>query len=54
MTDGQKRALELKEDIERLCIRKGLNLTIYDGKIGFVDQSRKKIIMLWEPKHTIK
>lgn len=53
MTDMQKRASELKEDIEMACIRKGLNLTIYDGKIGFVDQSQKKIVMLWEPKFTI-
>lgn len=52
MTEAQKRASELKEDIERACISKGLNLTIYDGKIGFVDQSQKKIIMLWEPKFT--
>lgn len=49
MTDMQKRALMLKEDIEKACIRNGLNLTIYDGKIGFVDHKAGKIIMLWNP-----
>lgn len=49
MTDMQKKALKLKEDIERACIENGLNLTIYDKKIGFVDHKEGRIIMLWEP-----
>lgn len=28
----------------------GLNLCVYDGKIGFVDQKQSKIVALWEPK----
>lgn len=53
MTDTQKKALMLKEDIEQACIRRGLNLTIHDGKIGFVDQQEKKIVMLWDPIYTV-
>lgn len=29
----------------------GLNLTVYDGKIGFVDQEQRKIVALWEPEY---
>lgn len=52
MTDMQKKALKLKEDIERACIENGLNLTIHDEKIGFVDHKEGKIIMLWEPVYS--
>ena len=30
MTEAQERALALKEDIEKACIRHNLNLTIYE------------------------
>lgn len=41
------RAVKLKEIIETACKYYGMNLTIYDGKIGFVDPGSKKIVMLW-------
>lgn len=53
MTDAQKKALQLKEDIEKACIKRGLNLTIYDGKIGFVNQEEGKIVMVWSPKYNM-
>ena len=53
MTDVQRKALMLKEDIEKACLRRGLNLTIHDGKIGFVEQQEKKIVMLWDPIYTV-
>jgi hypothetical protein len=51
MTEAQKRALNLKQEIEEACIRNNLNMTIYDGMIGFVDQSQRKIVMVWNPKY---
>lgn len=53
MADMQKKALKLKEDIEKACIKRGLNLTIYNGKLGFVDQSKRKTVMLWSPKYKL-
>lgn len=53
MTDMQRKALKLKEDIEKACIKRGLNLTICNGKLGFVDQSERKIVMLWNPEYKI-
>lgn len=47
MTESQERAVALKEDIEKACIRHNLNLTIIGGKIGFVDQKEMKIVMVW-------
>ena len=54
LSDKQKTALKLKEDIEKACIKRGLNLTIYDGGIGFVDPEERKIIMAWNPKYKFK
>lgn len=51
MSNAQKRAAQLKKEIEKLCIRNKLNLTIHDGGIGFVDQKEKKIVMVWRPEH---
>lgn len=53
MTDMQRKALKLKEDIEKACIKRGLNITIYNGKLGFVDQSERKIVMLWNPEYKL-
>ncbi len=53
MSDKRKDAVDLIKDIEKACIKRGLNLTIYDGRIGFVDQEKKKIIMLWNPKYRL-
>lgn len=44
---------KLKHEIEEVCVKYGLNLTVYDGRIGFVDQSEAKIIALWKPRYTI-
>lgn len=38
--------------IEKGCILAGLNLTVYEGKIGFVDQKEKKIVAVWNPEYT--
>ena len=54
MTDAQKRALNLKQEIEEACIRNNLNMTIYDGMIGFVDQKQRKIVMVWNPEYKNK
>ena len=53
MNDAQIRAVALKADIEQACIRHGLNLTVYDGRIGFVDQEARKIVVLWNPEHKL-
>lgn len=34
------------------CIFYGLNLTVYEGKIAFVDQEQKKIVAVWNPEYT--
>ena len=44
----------LKADITAACIKHGLNLTIYDGKIGFVDQKSKRVIAVWEPEYSLE
>lgn len=54
MSKKQEAAVMLIEDIEEACIKRGLNLTIHDGKIGFVDQKEKKIVMLWNPEYQLK
>ena len=53
MDDKRQSAMMLMKDIEKACIKRGLNLTIYDGKIGFVDQQAGKIIMLWNPEYRL-
>lgn len=46
----QEKVIKIKKGIEKLAIKYGLNLTIYDGKLGFVDQEQKKIVALWNPE----
>lgn len=53
MTESQKRAVALQGEIEKACIKYGLNLTIYEEKIGFVDHAAGAIVMLWTPKYTM-
>ncbi len=53
MTEAQMKAVELQKEIETACVRYGLNLTIYDGKIGFVDQTDRKIVMLWDARYKV-
>lgn len=54
-----KRSIEIrvenaKREIERAAIENGLNLTVYEGKIGFVDQGKRKIVALWEAKYRLR
>lgn len=51
LLEAQKKAVRLKEAIEALCILEELNLTIYDGGIGFVDHTLGKIVMVWRPEY---
>jgi hypothetical protein len=46
----QENVIKMRNEIEHIAIKYGLNLTVYDGKIGFVDQEQKKIIALWSPE----
>lgn len=54
MTEAQKKAVKLQKEIGDACVRYGLNLTIYDGKIGFVDQTNKRIVMLWNANYKVE
>ena len=47
LKEARIRAGKLKETIETACKCYGMNLTIYNGKIGFVDPGSKRIVMLW-------
>ena len=49
----QERVTNMKLAIEVIAVQYGLNLTVYDGKIGFVDQEQKKIVALWTPEYTL-
>ena len=53
MTTREK-VIEMKKEIESIAIEYGLNLTVYDGKIGFVDQKQGKIVALWEPEYKLQ
>lgn len=37
-------------DVERACIKYKLNMTIYDGKLAFVDQESRHIVATWGPQ----
>lgn len=51
MKEIRTRAVNLKETIETACRVYGMNLTIHEGKIGFVDPGSKRIVMLWGPEY---
>ena len=53
MTDAQKRATLLKKAIEMAAVAFKMNLTVFDGKILFVDQVERKIVAMWEPKYPL-
>lgn len=38
-------------EIQDVCIKHNLNLTIIDDGIGFVDPKENKIVMVWRPKY---
>lgn len=52
VSEEQERAARLKEEIEHACIQHGLNLTIHDGGIGFVDPKENKIVAIWRPQYS--
>lgn len=49
----QDRVIMMKLAITQAAMDFGLNLTVYDGKIGFVDQEEKKIVALWTPDFSL-
>lgn len=51
MTEAQKKAVEVQKEIEEACIRHGLNLTIFENGIEFVDPKENKIVMVWRPQY---
>lgn len=54
ITAAQAKAARMKRKIEKLAVKYKLNLTIHEGKIGFVDQEHQKIVMTWAPNYTMK
>ena len=40
----KQRVQHLIADVERACIKYKLNMTIYDGKLAFVDQESRHIV----------
>lgn len=47
----EERVATMRNLIVAAGISCGLNLTIYEGKIGFVDQEHKKIVAVWNPEY---
>ena len=54
MKSERYRVKHLKDLITASCVICKLNLTIYDGKLGFVDQRSKRIVAVWSPAYTLK
>ena len=50
----EEKVIAMKKEIVAIAEKYGLNLTVYDGKIGFVDQEQKKIVALWTPEFKLK
>ena len=46
----KQRVQRLIADVERACIKYKLNMTIYDGKLAFVDQESRRIVATWGPQ----
>lgn len=49
----QEKVIEMKKEIVRAAMKYGLNLTVYEGNIAFVDQLRGKIVAVWKPQYTL-
>lgn len=49
----EQRVSRMMNAIQRAAIKNRLNLTIYEGKIGFVDQEHRKIVALWDANYTM-
>lgn len=50
----EEKVIAMKEGITAVAMLYGLNLTVYEGKIGFVDQKQKKIVAVWTPEYTLE
>lgn len=48
----QEKVIGMKNEIVQSAIKYGLNLTIYEGNIAFVDQREGKIVAVWKPQYT--
>lgn len=48
----EKTLQKLTQEIKEICTKYNLNLAVFDGKIGFIDQTENKIIPLLEPQLT--
>ena len=48
-----ERCIILKNMIEAAAEIAGLNICVYDGKIGFVDQEKWRIVGLWTPQYRV-
>ena len=48
----EERVETMRSMIVAAGVSSGLNLTVYDGKIAFVDQKEKKIVAVWNPEYT--
>lgn len=49
--DIELRVSNMVEDITQAAIKNRLNLTICGGRIGFVDQEKRKIVALWDAEY---
>ena len=49
----EEKVIAMKEAIVSIARVYGLNLTVYDGEIAFVDQEQRKIVALWSPTFTM-
>ena len=54
METVEERVNTMKTLIEIAGVSCGLNLTVYNGRIGFVDQEQRKIVALWSPEYVVK
>lgn len=54
METVEERVMKLKKVIELSAVACGLNLTVYEGKIAFVDMAQKKIVAIWNPEYNMK
>ena len=54
METVEERVLRLKKLIEMSAVACGLNLTVYEGRIAFVDMAQQKIVAVWNPDYSMK
>lgn len=47
LTDAQKRAVELKDEIIKICEEKKLILVALKEGIGFYDLESKELVVIW-------